>query len=121
MSDDGCDHITGPLGKSRCCDCNGKRARCTRCVCAKAKRPCSNCHLINRDSCHNPHLLTVSQSLPQLGSQVSLQQLNFHPQLPISTLQLSATLSVADPGGGGGGGGGSKGSKDPPLGPTSYE
>ena len=93
MSDHGTDHITGPLGKSRC-DCNGKRARCSRCVCAKAKRPCTNCHPINHDSCHNPHLLTVSQPPTQLGSQVSLQQLNCHPQqLPISNLQLSAPPS----------------------------
>ena len=42
---------------------------------------------------YNPHVITVSQPPLQLVSQVSLQQLNFHQQLPNSTLQLSTPPS----------------------------
>ena len=38
ISDHGTDHITGPIGKSCCCDCNGHCA----CICAKVKWPCTN-------------------------------------------------------------------------------
>ena len=41
-------------GSSRCCPCNGNRAKCWRCHCWKNGLPCSSCCPGERGACQNP-------------------------------------------------------------------
>ena len=41
-------------GSSRCCSCNGDRAKCRRCHCWKNGLPCSSCRPGERGACQNP-------------------------------------------------------------------
>ena len=41
-------------GKPRCCLCNGVNARCTRCTCSRAGRPCASCRPLGDGGCRNP-------------------------------------------------------------------
>ena len=38
---------------SRCCPCNGNSANCSRCICARSKRPCLSCRPLKSEKCLN--------------------------------------------------------------------
>ena len=39
------------MAVSKCCQCNGAKAKCVRCACSKQKRPCSSCLLGKKGGC----------------------------------------------------------------------
>ena len=41
-------------GRSRCCGCNGRNARCSGCSCAASSTPCVSCRLLANGRCFNP-------------------------------------------------------------------
>ena len=61
-------------GKPRCCLCNGVNARCTRCTCSRAGRPCASCRPLGDGGCRNPsnRLGSVSGAFASIaGSQAA--------------------------------------------------
>ena len=81
--------------KSRCCNCNGEHAKCLRCVCARAKKPCTNCHPSNHGHCQNkgsasqPNCFVVAESQSKLQNDV--QQLpSFEPSCQLSATSCSS-------------------------------
>ena len=81
--------------KSRCCNCNGEHAKCLRCVCARAKKPCTSCHPSNHGHCQNKGSLSqlncfvVAESQSKL--QIDVQQLpSFQPSCQLSAISRSS-------------------------------
>ena len=50
-----------------CCSCNRRNAVCKRCVCARAKRPCSTCLPTKEKKCSNTLPLRVDSVLDSSG------------------------------------------------------
>ena len=46
-----------------CCSCNGHNAVCKRCVCARAKKPCSTCLPMKENKCGNTLPLRVDSMM----------------------------------------------------------
>ena len=81
--------------KSRCCNCNGFQAKCTRSVCARAKKSCTNCHPSNHGYCQNK--VTASQPLSQANLFQATEKTQSHLQIDEQQLppcQPSCQLSV---------------------------
>ena len=51
------------MASSRCCSCNGRSAKCIRCVCARNGRPCFSCLPNNSGRCKNM-LSSTQQATP---------------------------------------------------------
>ena len=44
--------------QTQCCLCNGRKARCVRCVCVRSNKPCSSCRPGRRGICQNTSVQT---------------------------------------------------------------
>ena len=51
-----------------CCTCNGRNAVCKRCVCSRAKKPCSTCLPLKDNRCVNTLPLRVNSVIDSSGS-----------------------------------------------------
>ena len=88
-----------------CCSCNGKRALCKGCTCAKGKKGCTDCYPGRKGKCVNASIAapqTSSQPLPRvLSPSCSSAEHASQPSLPTPPQPLEQDSSaVADPGGG---------------------
>ena len=72
-----------------CCSCNGKNAVCKRCVCARARRPCTSCLPLSSGRCVNS-LANRQDSLSSTESLSAVDTLTVH-------VNLRPTDSTADP------------------------
>ena len=58
------------MAAARCCPCNGVKAKCVRCVCAKRKKPCISCIPGRSNSCQNSlSCRQIASSSGQMASQ----------------------------------------------------
>ena len=52
------------MAASRCCNCNGSKAKCVRCHCSKNGLPCSSCCPGDKGACQNPSGRDAGQPSP---------------------------------------------------------
>ena len=72
-----------------CCQCNGRKARCSRCSCALARRPCTSC----RAPCCSNRASSSSQQ-PSAGIPLSSSPSTWSNSAPAAVVGQSSTPSL---------------------------
>ena len=84
------------MASVRCCQCNGSKARCTRCTCAKRNSPCVSCRPGPMDQCMNRtnvHALTNHTN----GSSVEQSSNTLVPSPPLLSSSSSSPPLLPSP------------------------
>ena len=72
-----------------CCRCNGSHARCKSCSCARAGKPCKDCHPVRHGSCRNNN-----NAPPTTGSDLSSGGLTVTASYIATTQSTQPTCSA---------------------------
>ena len=84
-----------------CCSCNGRRALCRGCSCAKGKKGCTDCYPGRKGKCVNTSIAappTSSQPLPRVPSpSCSSAEHASQPSLPTPPQTLEHDSSALPP------------------------